>query len=148
MAKQAGHIKHSGTLGVNCYITNGVGYSRAAGGGFTRDAIKKSKTMDRVRDNNTEFGHVSAVKKMFKNSLHFFYGQQKDVFLHWVMVSVFFLLKEFDKTSERGKRNCVTAFENLEAESFSGHLNLRKSRLLCTMRLMMQHHTFTQQVWI
>lgn len=131
MAKQTGPFKHSGTIGgINYYIRDGKGFLRAAGGGFTREAIKKSPKMDRVRENNSEFGHFSAAKKMFKDSLHLFYGNQRDSALHQEMMAAFLQLKQFDQTSERGKRNCVAGLQNPEGKHFFKSLEFAKEPLI------------------
>ncbi len=113
MARQTGPLKHSGTIGgINYYIMDGVGYARVAGGGFTKEAIKKSPRMGRIRDNNTEFGNASAVKKMFKDSLRLFYGSQKDVKLHREMTSAFYQIRDFDFTSPRGQRSFAVGIQH------------------------------------
>ena len=70
MARQKGLFKVTGTLGnVNFYVVNGVGYARKAGGGFNGKAIKTKASMRRVRENASEFGHCSSVKKAFRIAL-------------------------------------------------------------------------------
>jgi hypothetical protein len=131
MAKQTGPVTHSGTIGgINYYVRDGKGFLRAAGGGFTREAIKKSPKMERVRENNSEFGHFSAAKKLFKNSLNVFYGNQKDSALHQEMMAAFLKLKEYDQTSERGKRNCVAGLQNPEGRQFFKSLHFAKEALV------------------
>ncbi len=105
MAKQKGILPLTGTLdGINFYMRNGKAVARAAGGGFTAKAIKNSPNMERIRDNNTEFGNTSRVKKIFKDSLFPFFGMQKDETLHSRMMQLFMKIKDCDLTSERGKR--------------------------------------------
>ncbi len=117
MAKQIEFMKFSGTLGgVNFYILNGKGFVRQAGGGFTREAIKKSPNMVRVRENNSEFATTSAVKKIFKDSLRLFFGSQKDVKLHRRMMSLFMQIKDCDDVSERGKRSVAIGLQTEEGK--------------------------------
>ncbi len=105
MAKQKGIIPLSGTLdGINFYSRKGTPVARKAGGGFTGKAIKTSAKMVRVRENNSEFGHCSRVKKIFKDSLASFFLNYKDVALHGRMMQLFTALKDCDLVSERGKR--------------------------------------------
>jgi hypothetical protein len=105
MARQTGIIKLEGTLdGINFYIRKGKAVARKAGGGFTRESIKNSSSMERVRENNTEFGDCSRVKKCLKASLHPFLHLYKDVELHARMMRVLHQIKVCDTVSVRGKR--------------------------------------------
>ena len=79
MARQKGIIQLEGTLGdINFYFRKGKPVARKAGGGFNAKNIKTSATMVRVRENNTEFGNSSKVKKVFKLSLHPFLNAYKE----------------------------------------------------------------------
>lgn len=60
--------------------------------------------MVRVRENNTEFGNCSRVKKLLKMALHPFLGAYKDVTLHGRMMQLLQQIKGYDTISERGKR--------------------------------------------
>lgn len=105
MARQTGLIKLSGTLGaVNFYITKGVGYARKAGGGFNGTAIRTQDNMQRVRENASEFGHCSRVKKQFRLALLPFINPSQDKTFHSGMMQLFTQLKALDTISERGKR--------------------------------------------
>lgn len=105
MAKQTGIIKLEGTLGdINFYTRKGKPVARKAGGGFNGEKIKNSPTMVRVRENNTEFGDCSKVKRCLKASLHPFLYQYKDVELHARMMQVLQQIKVCDTVSVRGKR--------------------------------------------
>lgn len=117
MAKQAGIIPMVGTIGgINFYMRKGKPVLRAAGGGFNSNAIKKGKNMERVRENGSEFGHCSRVKKVFKNALFPFFGMQKDAELHGRMMRLFTQIKDFDVTSERGKRTIAVGLHHPEAQ--------------------------------
>ncbi|WP_445452736.1 hypothetical protein [Flavobacterium sp. 25HG05S-40] len=116
MAKQSGIIKLKSSLdGLSFYILNGE-YVVRKPGGFTRDAIKNSPKMDRVRDNNTEFGTTSSVKKLFKDSLRPFFGNQKDGTLHSRMMSLYMQIKDCDRTSVRGARRVAIGLETTEGK--------------------------------
>lgn len=106
MAKQEGIIKLSGTIdGVNFYFRKGKAVARKAGGGFNGAAIKGSPTMVRVRENNTEFGNCSRVKKVFNDRLQLHFMKRKDSSLHSRMMRLFLDIKDCDEISERGKRS-------------------------------------------
>lgn len=105
MAKQTGIIKLEGTIGgINFYTRKGKSVARKAGGGFNGEKIKNSPSMERVRENNTEFGDCSKVKKCLKASLHPFLGQYRDVGLHARMMQLMQQIKVCDTVSVRGKR--------------------------------------------
>ena len=105
MARQKGLIKLRGTIGdVNFYVTKGVGYARKAGGGFNGKAIKTKASMQRVRENASEFGHCSMVKKQFRRALLPFLEGMKGRDMHSKLMQLFLELKGLDAISERGKR--------------------------------------------
>ena len=105
MAKQVGIIPLVGTIdGVNFYMRKGKPVARKAGGGFTGKAIKNSANMERVRENNSEFGHCSRVKKLFKDSLFPFLGKQRNEELQGRLMQLFISIKNADLVSERGQR--------------------------------------------
>ena len=105
MARQKGLIKLTGTIGeVNFYVLNGVGYARKAGGGFSGKAIKTKASMQRVRENASEFGHCSMVKKQFRLALMPFLEGIKGRDLHARLMQLFLELKALDSVSECGKR--------------------------------------------
>lgn len=107
MAKQKGIIPLVGTIGgVNFYYLNGKPVARMAGGGFNGDAIKRKKSMQRVRENGSEFGACSRVNKMFRQALRPFYLQHKFTFFHSRLMRLFTGLKTLDTESARGAR-CV-----------------------------------------
>ena len=105
MARQKGLFKVTGTLGgVNFYVVKGVGYARKAGGGFNGKAIKTKASMHRVRENASEFGHCSNVKKAFRIALLPLFNPPKSSELHRRMMGLFTLLKDLDPVSLRGQR--------------------------------------------
>ncbi|MCX2681073.1 hypothetical protein OOZ15_14060 [Galbibacter sp. EGI 63066] len=112
MAKQKSIVKFTGTIdGVNFYYRKGVPVARKAGGGFNKEAIKKSPKMERVRENSSEFGLCSRTKKVFKDSLYPFLQHHKDPTLHGRMMKVFQQIKTCDSASERGKRRVGKGLE-------------------------------------
>ena len=105
MARQKGLFKVTGTLGgVNFYVVKGIGYARAAGGGFNGKAIKTKPSMVRVRENASEFGHCSSTKKAFRLALLPLFDPPKSSTLHRRMMGLFIGLKDLDGNSPRGER--------------------------------------------
>lgn len=107
MARQKGIIKIIGTLGdANFYEDKEVGaLVRTAGGGFDGYTIRTSPRMVRVRENASEFGNCSRVKKQFRLALMpFFHGIKSRAFNSDLM-SLFMHIKALDQVSERGKRH-------------------------------------------
>lgn len=106
MAKINSLFVIEGTLGgVNFYLRKGIPTARKSGGGFSGKAIKNSPNMVRVRENNSEFGHVSRLKTIFKRALHPFLVHHYDSSLHGRMMKLFHSIKNRDLVSERGKRS-------------------------------------------
>jgi len=115
MAKVKSLIVIEGTLGgINFYLRKGVAVARKAGGGFSGKAIKNSPNMLRVRENNSEFGHVSKVKTIFKRALLPFLGHHSDSSLHGRMMKLFHSIKNRDEVSERGKRRVGIGLQSEE----------------------------------
>lgn len=105
MAKQKSIVQFTGTIdGVNFYFRKGVAVARKAGGGFTGAKIKKSPSMSRVRENNSEFANCSRFKKVFKDALFVYYKNYKSSDLHSNMMRTFIAIKDCDLVSERGSR--------------------------------------------
>ncbi|WP_431136062.1 hypothetical protein [Psychroserpens mesophilus] len=105
MAKQRGIVFFEGTIGgINFYYRKGVPTARAAGGGFTRKAIKTGAHMVRVREHNSEFARCSKVNKVFKQAIRPFMLGYKDGTLHSRLMQLFLNIKDCDGVSERGKR--------------------------------------------
>lgn len=105
MAKQKGIIPLVGTLGgINFYYLNGKPVARKAGGGFNGNAIKTKKSMQRVRENGSEFGNCSRVNKMYRQALRPFYSNHKFTFFHSRLMTLFTGLKALDTENARGER--------------------------------------------
>jgi len=105
MAKQKGISPLVGTIGeINFYYRKGIPIARKAGGGFNGKAIKTKPSMVRVRENNSEFGNCSKVKKNFLLALFPFLKYYKEGSLHGRMMQLFQRIKVCDTSSERGKR--------------------------------------------
>lgn len=105
MAKQKSFITFTGTLGgLNFYYRNGVPVVRQAGGGFNGKAIKTKASMQRVRENASEFGHCSSVKKHYRLALKPLLGVVKDPSQHGRMMTLFTKLKDLDTGNVRGQR--------------------------------------------
>ena len=118
MAKQVGIVTLVGTIdGINFYMRKGKLVARKAGGGFTKDTIQKSASMVRVRENNTEFGHCSRVKKLFKDSLFPFLGKQRNEELQGRLMQLFIGIKNADLVSERGKRQIGLGLEHPDGKA-------------------------------
>ncbi|PWA05255.1 hypothetical protein [Flavobacterium psychrotolerans] len=105
MATQKGLVLFEGTLGgINFYYRKGKAVARKAGGGFNGKAIKTKPSMIRVRENNSEFGHCSRIKKEIRMALFPFLMYYKEGTLHGRMMQLFQGIKNCDAISERGQR--------------------------------------------
>ncbi len=113
MAKQKGIIPLVGTLGgINFYYLNGKAIARKAGGGFNGNAIKTKASMQRVRENGSEFGHCSKVNKVFRTALLPFYKGYTFTYFHSRLMGLFTQLKALDVTSKRGERRVANGVTN------------------------------------
>jgi hypothetical protein len=106
MARQRGLIQLEGTIGgINFYIRKGTALARQSGGGFNGKAIKTKASMVRVRENGSEFGAASRVKKLFRMSVQEALLNSHDGTLHGRMMGLVQGIKVCDLDSERGKRS-------------------------------------------
>lgn len=113
MAKISGLIKIEGTLmGINFYKRKGKIIAREAGGGFNGEAIRTKKSMQRVRENGSEFGDCLRSVALFKKGLYPFLHLFKEGTLHQRLVQKFTQLKVIDSVSARGSRNIGTALKS------------------------------------
>lgn len=118
MARQKGIMKLSGTIGdINFYVINGVGYARKAGGGFNGKAIKSRKSMVRVRENGSEFGHCSGVKKKILAAFRPYVLKRERGF-HGNCMSMFLKLKSLDQVSKRGQRRVDIGLQTSEGNRY------------------------------
>ena len=105
MAKVKSIIQLKGTIGdTNFYTRKGVNLARKAGGGFNSEAIKTKASMERVRENGSEFGRCMKSVQLFKMGLNPFLCSFKDGTLHERLVSLFTKLKDVDTAAARGSR--------------------------------------------
>lgn len=105
MARITGPFKITGTIGgMNFYQDGDKNIGRMAGGGFNGEAFKTKDSMERVRENASEFGHCAAVKSTFMRALHPYLSKLKGRKLHSAMTSMFVQIKNFDPVSARGVR--------------------------------------------
>ncbi|GGG52132.1 hypothetical protein [Bizionia arctica] len=106
MARQRGIFKISGTIGdINFFITTGKGFLRKAGGGFNGEKIRTSPRFVRVRENASEFGKSSRLKKQFRLALMPFFHGIKNKPFHSKMMQLFLEMKDLDPVSRRGERH-------------------------------------------
>lgn len=106
MAKQVGPIFLEGTLGgINYYYLEGEALARRAGGGFTREAIKKGANMVKIRENNSEFAACSKVSKTFKAAIQPLLSGYQDGTLHHRLMQLFLKIKDCDLVSVIGQRS-------------------------------------------
>lgn len=118
MAQQKGIVKFTGTLGgINFYYRKGVPIARMAGGGFTRQAIKTSPNMKRVREQNSEFAHCSRVNKIFKQALQTLLVDYTDGTLHSRLMRLFLQIKDMDGVSARGARSVWEGIQSTHGPS-------------------------------
>ncbi|TYB79749.1 hypothetical protein [Bizionia myxarmorum] len=117
MAKQKGIIPIVGTIGgLNFFILNGEPLVRRAGGGFNGKAIKTKGSMQRVRENGSEFGTCSHLNKVFRQALRPFYNNHKFTFFHSRLMTLFTGLKDLDAVNARGERRVAKGLETVKGK--------------------------------
>jgi len=115
MAKVKGLIQFVGTLnGINFYMRKGELIARAAGGGFNGEAIKTKPSMEKVRQNGSEFGQVSKMVKAFKVGIAPLLFSNTLPELHGRLMRLFSAVKNEDLVSERGSRTFAVGLESLK----------------------------------
>ncbi len=150
MAIQKGIIKLVGTIdGINFYQRKGKAVARKGGGGFTGKAIKSSPNMVRVRENSSEFGECSKVKKGIRIAMNVFLSNLSDGTLHGRMMSLFQTIKELDGQSLRGERKVGKGIVTVKGRQLFKEFNFTpKCRipLVVPMCGSYEQATFTYQV--
>lgn len=120
MARQEGPIFLKGTIdGINFYYVNGEPLARKAGGGFTREAIKRSPRMEKVRQSNSEFAACSQINKEFKLALQPFLKGHKDGTLHSRLMQLFVRIKDQDLQSQPGERTVACGLQSVAGQELA-----------------------------
>ena len=131
MGRQKGLFKISGTLGAtNYYVVKGVGYVRKAGGGFNGATIRHAPSMQSVRENASEFGQCSMVKKAFRLAISPFLEGLTGRSLHSGLMSLFLQLKALDVVSERGKRQVKLGLQTPEGQQLLSRYKITPKQAL------------------
>ena len=113
MATQEGIIKLSGSMGgLTFFKRKGRYYVKPTGGGFTSEAIKNKPSMKPVRQNYTDFGLCSTMRKYFRRGLGAMFETlpKSDVYprLQRLFVKIKFLDKAHTKGEQRLHRGMET----------------------------------------
>lgn len=117
MAEQKGIIQIDGTIGgINFYFRKGKPVLRKSGGGFNAKAIKTKDSMVRVRENGSEFGNASRVKRLLRLSVEESLLYFTDGTLHGRMMQLMQEIKTMDLISERGKRSVWQGLQTSEGK--------------------------------
>lgn len=138
MAKHKSIIPIVGTIGgINFYFLDGKPIARKAGGGFNGEAIKKSPTMVRVRENGSEFGHCSRVNRIFRKAIIPFYERFRMPNFHQRLMTLFTNLKKLDLINERGKRTVGEGLQTLEGKKMLQTIGLTPE---CSLESILPFH--------
>lgn len=106
MAKAKGLVKFTGTIDdLNFYYLNGKLVVRKAGGGFNRQAIKKSPRMELVRRNNSEFALCARANSEIRSAINPLKGNHKLTFLHSRLQGLLLKARKLDQNNPMGQRN-------------------------------------------
>ncbi|MFC0604916.1 hypothetical protein [Winogradskyella pulchriflava] len=102
---------------------NGKPIARKAGGGFNGKAIKTKASMQRVRENASEFGHCSGVNKAFRAGLQAFYKGYTFTHFHSRLMGLFTRLKDLDTTNKRVERRVAQGIAHADGLTLVQHFN-------------------------
>ena len=105
MAKLKGIIKLEGTLDNLTFYKAKEGYLVKTKGGVSKERIQNDPAFVRTRENGTEFGGSATSGKLLRKSVRSLMIRAKDNRVTSRVTQSMTQIKNFDITSERGKRN-------------------------------------------
>lgn len=116
MAKYSGIVNIKGAIGdLVFYKLNGVDVVRRKSG-FNKDAYNSNPNYAKVKQNSSEFGHVSKSGKMLRDALSDYLNESGDKYLYQKFAKLMAEIKNLDETSERGKRRVQIGLQNEEGK--------------------------------
>lgn len=152
MGIQKSIIKLTGTIGgINYYQIKKKHYFRKAGGGFNGKRIKNDPNMELVRQNGSEFGQCSRIKRVFLNAFRPIIGNTIKKEVHSDLTGTFVRIKNLDPLSERGKRRVHHGLSTgsgrlLLSEIDFGFVQKKGQRLLCSSQFDLRNQTLTLDI--
>lgn len=108
MAKLNGILKIEGTIQDMTFYKSKDGHLVRSKGGVSKQRISTDAAFARTRENNSEFGMAAKAGKLVRNTLRTFLLNAKDSRVTSRLTQVMSIIKNYDKTSNRGKRTVAT----------------------------------------
>lgn len=128
MARQKGPNPFSGRIGNLSFYENKVhGFIVREKGGPTKAQIKKRKSMEVVRQNNSEFGKASTYSMLLRNAFRMPILHCREYSMSRRLQSLITFLIKMDAESDRGQRDIVRAhLIQLQGFELNAHCSYRK----------------------
>jgi hypothetical protein len=117
MAKQAGTIKFTGTIGDITYFESQDGFMARRKGGVSGKRIASDPAFARTRENGLEFGRAGKTGKLIRAAFNGMLSQIADNRMISRLVKAITLVQKADTVSDRGERNIIDGDASL-LESF------------------------------
>jgi len=96
------------------YNLNGIPVVRRKSG-FSKEGFENNPNYKKVRENSSEFGHCSKSGKLLRNTIESYTGDYEDKYLYQKFAKVMTQIKDFDTSSEKGKRRIEIGIQNSQA---------------------------------
>jgi hypothetical protein len=112
MAKQKGIIKLKGTVGGITFYKSQDGHLAREKGGVDAERIAKDDAFVRTRENGAEFGMAAGSAKLLRDSLRNMMMTASDNRVTARLTKIMTLIKNYDASNVRGKRNVGVGITN------------------------------------
>ena len=112
MAKLNGILKIEGTLDNMTFYKSKDGNLVRTKGGVSGERIANDAAFARTRENNSEFGNAAKAGKLVRNTLRTLMMSAKDTRVTSRLTQVMSMIKNYDTTSDRGKRTVAIGIAN------------------------------------
>lgn len=130
MAKQKGILKLKGTIGGITFYKSQDGHLAREKGGVDGERIAKDDAFIRTRENGYEFGMAAGSGKLLRDALRNMMMTAADNRVTGRVTKVMTLIKNYDATNVRGKRNVGVGITNVTARALLKGFNFNIRAIL------------------
>jgi hypothetical protein len=128
MARQAGAVPFIGTIGeISFYYDKIHGYLARRKGGPSKRQIKTKRSMEVVRNNNSEFGRASSYSVLLRSAFHMLLLHCKEYTMSRRLQSLLLSVIHMDQSRPRGQRD-VLQEELIILQGFDLNMHLSYSK--------------------
>lgn len=129
MARSKGIVQLEGPLGNLSFYNSVFGPIVRQKGGPSKEKIRKSPSMVRVREQNHEFGEAVKAAKLLRNSLKLKVKLAKQHSITWRVNQLMNKVKDMDSTSVRGKRNVESGLASAAGKKLMNGFDITEASL-------------------